>query len=62
MSSNMPTLPGYSMEVRRVTYVDDRAYVELAETVAGIRTDESIIFELADDQIARVDVFIKTRP
>ena len=31
----MPTLPGYAMEVSRVTYVDDgsRAVAELSETV-----------------------------
>lgn len=62
LSSLMPTLPGYSMEVQRVTYVDDRAYVELAETVAGVRTDEALVFELNGDRIARVDVYIKTRP
>jgi limonene-1,2-epoxide hydrolase len=58
----MPTLPGYSMEVARVTYVDGRVYAELCETVAGVRTDEAIVFELVDDHIARVDVFIKTPP
>jgi hypothetical protein len=48
------------MEVSRVTYVDQLVFVELAETVAGVRTAEALVFELADDQIARVDVFIKT--
>jgi ketosteroid isomerase-like protein len=60
LSSLMPTLPGYSMEVRRVTYVDGRAYAELSETVAGVRTNEAIVFEIDDDRITRVDVFIKT--
>lgn len=61
LSGLMPTLPDYSMEVRRVTYTDTRAFAELAETVGGVRTDEAIVFELADDgRIHRVDVFIKT--
>jgi hypothetical protein len=58
----MPTLPGYSMDVARVTYVDDRAYVELTETVGGARTDEALVFEVSDDHIVRVDVYIKTSP
>jgi ketosteroid isomerase-like protein len=57
----MPTLPDYSMEVGAVTYVDGRAFAELAENVGGVRTDEAIVFELADDRITRVDVYIKTR-
>ena len=57
----MPKLPGYSMEVTRVTYVDRLAFAELAETVAGTRTDEALVFEVTDDdRIARIDVFIKT--
>ena len=62
LAALMPTLPGYSMAVQRVTYVDGRAYAELAETVAGVRTDEAIVFEIDGDRIARVDVYIKTRP
>jgi ketosteroid isomerase-like protein len=60
LSALMPTLPGYSMDVHRVTYVDGRGYAELCETVAGVRTDEAIVFEILDDRIARVDVYIKT--
>ncbi|MEY2459162.1 MAG: hypothetical protein QOG30_992 [Acidimicrobiaceae bacterium] len=62
LSALMPTLPDYSMDVARVTYVDDRAFVELAETVGGVRTDEALVFEISDDRIVRVDVYIKTRP
>lgn len=58
----MPTLPGYSMDVARVTYVDGRALAELCETVGGLRTDEAIVFDIADGFITRVDVFIKTHP
>lgn len=60
LAALMPTLPDYSMEVSRVTYVDDLAFAELAETVGGVRTEEALVFELEDDRIARVDVFIKT--
>jgi ketosteroid isomerase-like protein len=62
LSKLMPTLPDYSMDVARITDVDDGCFVELAETVAGTRTDEAIVFEIHDDRIARVDVYIKTRP
>jgi ketosteroid isomerase-like protein len=62
LSALMPTLPGYSMDVHRVTYSDPLAFAELAETVAGVRTDEALVFEIAGDRIARVDVYIKTKP
>ena len=60
LSALMPTLPEYSMEVQRITYVDDRAYAELSEAVGGVRTDEALVFEISDGRIERVDVFIKT--
>jgi ketosteroid isomerase-like protein len=63
----LPRLPGYAMEVTRVTYGDGVAYAELAETVtvdgAPLRTPECLTFDLADDgRIARVEVFIQTTP
>lgn len=61
LAALMPTLPGYSMDVHRVTYADGVAFAELSETVADVVTEEAIVFELADGQISRVDVFIKTR-
>ena len=60
LSALMPTLPDYSMEIRRVTYADHLAFAELAENVAGTRTDEALVFELDGDRIARIDIFIKT--
>ena len=60
LSGLMPTLPGYSMEVSRVTYAGDVAFAELAENVGGVRTEEALVFELIDGQIGRVDIFIKT--
>jgi ketosteroid isomerase-like protein len=63
----MPTLPGYSMDVTRVTYSGDLAFAELSETVAvdgtPLRTPECLTFELTDDgtRIRRVEVFTQTR-
>ena len=62
LSNLMPTLPDYSMEISRVTYTERLVFAELAENVGGVRTDEALVFELADDgRIARIDVFIKTQ-
>ena len=62
----MPTLPGYAMEVSRVTYVDDgrRAVAELSETVtvdgSPLVTPEVLLFDLdADGRIARVEIFTR---
>jgi len=62
----MPTLPGYSMDVTRVTYAGDVAFAELSETVEVdgtlLRTPECLSFELTDDRrIRRVEVFTQTR-
>jgi hypothetical protein len=63
----MPTLPGYSMDVTRVTYAGDVAFAELSETVevdgTPLRTPECLTFELSDDgtRIRRVEVFTQTR-
>ena len=62
----MPTLPGYSMDVTRVTYTDSLAFAELSETVevdgTPLRTPECLTFELAaDGRIQRVEVFTQTR-
>lgn len=67
LSELMPALPGYSMDVTRVTYADGGrlAFAELAETVtvdgSPLQTEESLVFELdADDRIGHIDIFIKT--
>lgn len=67
ISDLMPRLPGYAMEITRVTYADQLAYAELTETVTvdgvDVRTPECLTFDLADDgRIARVEVFIQTMP
>lgn len=62
LSELMPTLPDYSMEISRITHADGLVFAELAENVAGTRTDEVLVFELDGDCIARIDIFIKTTP
>jgi len=66
LSDLMPTLPGYSMDVTRVTYAAPLAFAELSETVevdgTPLRTPECLTFELtADGRIRRVEVFTQTR-
>jgi hypothetical protein len=66
LSELMPTLPGYSMDVTRVTYARPLAFAELSETVevdgTPLRTPECLTFELTDDdRIRRVEVFTQTR-
>jgi hypothetical protein len=66
ISELMPTLPGYGMEVERVTYVDNRAFAELSETVdvdgSPVITREVILLELVGDRIAWINVFIQRSP
>jgi ketosteroid isomerase-like protein len=67
ISDLMPRLPGYAMEVTRITYRDRVAYAELCETVTvdgePLRTPECLTFDLAGDgRISRVEVFIQTTP
>lgn len=65
ISELMPTLRGYAMDVHRVTYVDETlGFAELTETIDAkgkpFRTPEVLVFALAGDRIARVDIFIQT--
>ena len=67
ISDLLPMLPGYAMEVNRVSYAGNVAYAELTETVTvddqPLRTPECITFDLTDDgRIARIEVFIQTWP
>ena len=66
LSALMPTLPGYSMDIARISYVDNgaRAVAELSETVeidgAPLVTPEVLLFDLAPDgRIARVEIFTR---
>jgi ketosteroid isomerase-like protein len=62
----MPKLPGYAMELHRVTYAGDAlAFVELTETVEldgkPMRTPEALVFEVGGDgRITRIHVYIQT--
>src|SRR4051794_28959674 len=55
LSALMPTLPGYSMDIARVAYVDngERAVAELSETVevdgSPLVTPEVLLFDLSSD-------------
>ncbi len=66
ISATMPKLEAYSMELHRVTYVDDgRAFAELSETVEvdgkPMLTPEVLVFELDDRRrISSVRIFIQT--
>jgi ketosteroid isomerase-like protein len=60
----MPTLPGYSMRVDRVSYLGSLALAELSETVEvegkPLETPEALVFELdGDGRIARVTIYIQ---
>lgn len=62
----MPTLPGYSMNISRVTAVDDgrRVIAELSETIEmdgkPLVTPEVLLFDLdADGLIARIEIFTR---
>lgn len=63
----MPTLPGYSMQISRVTYGDGVAYAELSETVsvggAPLLTPECLVARITPEGlISRIDVFTQTLP
>ena len=62
----MPALPGYEMDIDRVTELADcRVLVELRETVEidgePLVTDECLLFAL-DDRIGRVSIYIRRPP
>ena len=56
-------LQDYEMQIAAVWGHEDRVCAELAETVMiggrRLRTDEAIVFELADKAIRRVSVFLR---
>lgn len=64
----MPSLPGYRMEVDRVTPLGDRrAMVELRETVTpdggALVTHECLLFEVdADGLLREISVYIRQAP
>ena len=67
LSKLMPALPGYSMEISRVTVLDRIVLVELSETVefdgAPLVTPEALVFDLNDDGlISHIAIYIQTLP
>jgi ketosteroid isomerase-like protein len=63
ISSLMPTLPGYAMQVSEITAVGDRRFIELAETVEvdgrPAVTREVLVLQLSDDRIRRIEIYIQ---
>jgi SnoaL-like domain len=66
LSALMPTLPGYAMDVARVTYTDGgrRVFAELSETVEldGVATvtPEVLVFDLdPEGLIRRIEIFTR---
>ena len=66
LSGLVPNLPGYSMDVARVTYIDDgaRAVAELSETVevdgSPLITPEALLFDLTPEGLVkRVEIFTR---
>lgn len=59
----MPTLQGYSMEIDRIMYGNGWAVAELSETVeldgVPVRTPEALVFEVDDDRISAVRIYIQ---
>ena len=65
----LPSLPGHTLDVLRLTSTDDgrRVFAEITETVtvdgAPLVTPEVIVLDLdRDGLINRIDIFIKSSP
>jgi ketosteroid isomerase-like protein len=64
LQRTMPALPGYRLDVDRVTEVGDgRVFVELRETVdidgVPLVTPECLVFEVADGAVARLAIYLR---
>jgi ketosteroid isomerase-like protein len=63
LRSMLAALSGYELRVERVLVVDATIVVELNETVDAeggrLRTDEAIVFDVADDLITRIAVYLQ---
>jgi ketosteroid isomerase-like protein len=67
LSTLMPSLPGYSMQIHRVIDNHTVVVVELTEVVevegTPLVTPEALVFELDDDGlIAHIAIYIQTLP
>ncbi len=65
LSTLMPSLPGYAMEISRVLVADDVIVVELSETVevdgSPLVTPEALVFQLDEaGLIAHIAIYIQT--
>jgi ketosteroid isomerase-like protein len=63
ISKLLPTLPGYGMDVQRVTITGNDVFVELSETVevdgSPTVTNEVLVLRLDGDRIARIEIYIQ---
>jgi SnoaL-like domain len=65
LKRTMPALPGYRMDIDRVTELgDERAMVELRETIvvdtAPLETYECLVFDAdADRLLAKISIYIR---
>ena len=68
LQRTMPALPGYRMDIDRVTDLgDQRALVELRETIGQDRgpliTDECLVFEVdSDGLLNEISIYIRQAP
>jgi hypothetical protein len=64
LAATIKALPGYTLDVRRFLVAGSAVTVELAETIddngARLRTEESVVFDVADGLIAHVAVYLQT--
>jgi ketosteroid isomerase-like protein len=64
LASTIAALPDYELEVKRFLVAGSVVTVELSETVADgdgrLRTEEAVVFDVAEGLIVRVAVFLQT--
>jgi ketosteroid isomerase-like protein len=64
LQRTMPALPGYRLDIDRVTEVGEgRAFVELRETVevdgTPLLTHECLVFDVVEGRLAQVAIYIR---
>ncbi|MGQ0823697.1 MAG: nuclear transport factor 2 family protein [Actinomycetota bacterium] len=64
LRATIEPLDSYELTVRRVLRAGSTVIVELRESVddngARLHTDEAVVFDVADDEISRVAVYLRT--
>ncbi|MHB8439288.1 MAG: nuclear transport factor 2 family protein [Acidimicrobiales bacterium] len=59
----MPALRGYRLEIHRMIEAGNIVTVQLSETVDGLVTPETLVFDVdGDGRIVRIDICIKIAP